>query len=175
MVRDGSEKTLSVKLGRRTDGSSLIPENITGEQVEYLVEGGFIIRELSGRYLKGHGPKWRTSVDPRLVNAYLSRNHAQKATGERIVILSSVLPDPINVGYQNFREAIITHINGTLVKNMKDVFAIADREGGVGRITLQSSGVDIVIDKDAIKSANARLARLHRIPLLRYQRKVPRQ
>jgi len=170
IFRDRSEKTVSVRLDRWLDSASLIPDDATGEQAEYLVDGGIIIRELTGRYLRAHGADWRQIVDPRLVHIYMTQKDAAEHTGEHVVILSGVLPDPINIGYQHFQDQLITNINGKPVKNMKDVFRIVDTDGELKRLTLQSIGVDVVLDRSELKEANARLAKLYRLPALRFQR-----
>ena len=170
IIRDRSEMKVNVRLGHHSDNDCLIPDNITGAQAEYLVEGGFIIRELTGRYLQAHGGEWQRAVDPRLVHLYLTQKHCPETLRDRIVILCAVLPDPINIGYNSFRNEIITKVNGESIRNMADVFRIVDRDGSVERVTLKSGGVDLVLDQDELATANSRLARLYRIPRLRYQR-----
>jgi len=175
IIRHGAETTVKLKLANHPDGAALIPENVTGHQSEYLITGGFVIRELTGRYLREHGADWERTVDPRLVHLYLTRKHRPECAGDRIVILAAVLPDPINIGYQHFADQIITRLNGRPVTNMADVFNVADTDGSVHRITLQSVGTDLVLDKDELPAADSRLARFYRVPRLRHQRQVSRQ
>ena len=170
LVRDGQTLTVAVGLARHEDGASLIPENVIEEQPEYLVEGGLVLRELTGRYLRAHGARWRQMVDSRLVHLYVTAGSAPRAPGERVVVVSAILPDPINIGYQSVRNMIVTHVNGKPVANMTDVFDIADAEGTVNRLTLCSVGVDIVLAAESLAEANSRLALLYRIPALRYRR-----
>lgn len=171
IIRDRSQTTVNLELGRRTDSANLIPENVTGEQAEYLVNGGFIIRELTGRYLHAGGGDWKRTVDPRLVHLYLTRRHITERPGDRVVILSGVLPDPINIGYQHhFHNTVITSLNGRPVRNMADVFRVVDRDRNVMRLTLQSVGVELVLDQEELAAANSRLKRLYRLPKFRYQR-----
>ena len=107
-----------------------------------------------------------------MVHTYLAAKHAASAVSEHVVILSGILPDPINIGYQQrFRDEIITAVNGQAVSNMTDVFRIADRDGSLRRLTLKSVGADLVLDEDELAVANARLARQYRVPALRYQQK----
>lgn len=169
IIRNGQETNITVKLRRRTDKEALVPENVTHEREEYIVEGGFIIRELSANYLLSYGADWQKFVDPRLVNLYLTKRLYPDKPGDRVVILATVLPDPINVGYQQFRNQIITGINDKPVRNMSDVFKIVKEDGHVLRVSLQSSDVDLVLDQATLGEANANLARQYRIPRLRYQ------
>jgi len=170
IIRNGQETNITVQLTRRTDRESLVPENVTHEREEYLVEGGFVIRELSANYLLSYGSDWQKYVDPRLVNIYLTKRLSPEKPGDRVVILASVLPDPINIGYQNLRNQIITRINDKPVRNMTDVFKIVKEDGHVQRVSLQSSDVELVLDQATLGDANTNLARQYRIPRLRYQR-----
>ena len=170
IVRDGKEATIEMQLERRSEEWSLIPENFTGQREEYLIEGGLVIRELSGRYLRSYGGEWLRNVDPRLAHMYLTRQHGPTKPGERVVILSGVLADPINIGYQHLRNQVITAVNGEPIDCMSDVFRIARRDGYLERISLQSVGVDLVLDRKQIPEANARLAESYGVPETMYRR-----
>ena len=170
IVRDRKPMDVKVTLGYRSDSDNLIPEDIEGEPVEYLVHGGLLIRELTGRYLQAGAGDWRQNADPRLANLYLTRRMNPEKPGDRVVILSVVLPDPINVGYQEFMNSVITNINGQPVRNMRDVFRIFDADGGVFRLTLKNMGVDLVLDPTTVAEANERVSRNYGIPALQYRR-----
>jgi S1-C subfamily serine protease len=170
VLRGGRSVRLDVQLIRRLDADSLIPENTTGAPAEYVVEGGLILRELTGDYLRAAGPKWELQASPRLMHLYLTRSQRPAKADEKIVILSEVLPDPVNVGYDNLRDEIVSRINGEAVGNMADVFRILDRDGHVERLTIQGVGVDIVLDRAQLDGANERIARTYHIPNLRGRR-----
>jgi S1-C subfamily serine protease len=170
LIRDKKEQTVELTLCHRNEGDNLIPENTIGEQAEYLVSGGFIIRELTGRYLRSYGNNWQSEVDARLGHLYLSRRLKPESTGERILILSGVMPDPINIGYQHFRNIIVTHVNGTKVDNLNDVFELLKKDKVVSRLTLHSVGVDIVLDADKLQEANQRISETYRISAQQKQR-----
>lgn len=171
VIRDRRVLDLKVKLDALDESDALIPENIVGEQVEYVVDGGLVIRELTAHYLHSYGLRWKIAANPRLVHLYLTLALLPDKVGDRVVILSSVLPDIINIGYHGFRDEVITRINGEKILNMSDVFRIIDRDGGARRISLQSMGLDLVLDPKTIATANQRLAATYRIPHLRFQRK----
>jgi len=170
IVRDRKPMDVPLSLVQREDAEALIPEDLEGTPVEYLIEGGLVIRELTGRYLYAHGADWRRAADPRLVNLYLSQKLRPEKPGDRVVILSLVLPDPINIGYQDLFNRTITALNGKPVRNMGDVFRIASQDGAIERITIEAVGVDLVLDRDALPAANARIARNYGIPRLFHKR-----
>ncbi|MCK5849412.1 MAG: hypothetical protein KAH23_00750, partial [Kiritimatiellae bacterium] len=154
-----------------TDSDALIPDNITGQQPEYLIEGGLFIRELTGKYLMAHGSRWRRAAGSNIAQIYMTRKHMPSRKGERVVVLAGVLSDPVNIGYQNFRNHIITHLNDTPVWNMDDVFRIRERDKLITRIRLQFVGVELILDAKLLPEANERLATLYRVPSLSFRRK----
>jgi S1-C subfamily serine protease len=170
IIRDRQRMTVQTVLRTADDRTALIPQNVTGEPAEFLVDGGFVLRELSGDYLYAYGSKWMIQASPRLVNLFLTRAQLPEKEGEHVVLLSSVIPDPINVGYQQFRDEIISHVNGSKIDNLADVFRIVERDGGIRRLTVHSCGVDLVLDPKETAAANERLAKTYRIPQLRYHR-----
>jgi len=175
IIRNGKESDVTVKLTRRIDREALVPENITHQKDEYIVEGGLIIRELTGAYLSSYGQDWLRNVDPRIVNIYLTKKFHPEKSGEKVIILAGVLPNPINIGYQQFRDDVITKINGKPVSNITDIFNILRKDGSIQRITIKSMEIDIVLDQTMLTEANDELASLYRIPNLRYQRPLSQQ
>jgi len=167
LIRDRQVMSETVVLTRLNDESLLIPENPEGLPEAYLVDGGLVIRELTGRMLKAPGNQWILRTNPRLAHLYLARQMDPQRPGERIVLLATVLPDPINIGYQHLRDEIIETVNGTAVSNLRDVLAAVDREGGIRRLGLRGSGVEIALDPDTLDDANPRIAAQYRIPQLR--------
>jgi S1-C subfamily serine protease len=169
IVRDRRRIDVDLRLAYRGDKDNLIPEDIEGGQVEYLLHCGLLIRELTGRYLQAGGAEWRQSADPRLTNIYQNQRAKPEKPGDRVVILSVVLPDPVNVGYQEFANSVVTRVNGKEVRNMRDVFSILDSDGNLTRVTLLNVGTDLVLDATLAAEANARIARNYGIPSLQFR------
>ena len=170
IIRDREATQVLLTLTRYNDEGALIPSNVTGDQPSYLVEGGFIIRELDQRYLRAYGEDWRARVDARLVYLYNMRAMFPDQPGDKVVIISAVLPDLINVSYQHFVNTIIEKVNGVPIRNINDVFEARDRDGHISRLTLKSNGLDLVLDPDQIHDANRRIQKTYRIAQLRYRR-----
>jgi S1-C subfamily serine protease len=172
LLRNRKRLEVRVPLARRLDQDAFIPENIDQEQPEYLVDCGLIIRELGAEYLRHYGPKWTVQANPRLVHEYLTRGQEPDKPGDRLVILARVLPDAINISYQQIRDATITAVNGTPIRNLADVFRIVNRDGGLRRVALLSTGQDLVLDPEGRTAANQRLAERYRIPALQYRKRL---
>ena len=170
LVRDQKPCAAQVLLKRQRDRDEFIPEAIDGEPVEYLVEGGLVLRELTGDYLRASGENWKLQMNPRLVYYYLHQDKFARQSGDHVVLLSMVLPDSINIGYQEFHDQVVTAVNGQPIRNMADVFRAVDGTGGLRRVALLGCAVDLALDEATLAEANRRIAAQYRIPRLRYQK-----
>ena len=169
LIRQGRELEVQLPLTHIQDYTSLIPENITGKRPEYLVYGGLVIRELTGRYLQSYGSEWQSRISARLVQYYQTRNMIPAKKGQHLVILAKILPHPINVGYQGYANRIITAVNSRPINNMADVFRIVHEDGGLRRISLQGIDIDFVLDKNELDAANKQILENYGIPALKHQ------
>ncbi len=167
LLRDGRHTTLSLPLSRFEDASAYIPEAMTAGEQDYLVEGGLVLYEMTGRWLRAHGRNWTTRVDSRLAHLYFTRRLEPASPGNRVVLLSAVLPHDINIGYQHLRNEIVTAVNGSAIRNLDDLFDIVERDGHISRLRLLGLGIDIVLDADGIAEANRSLQTQYNIPVLR--------
>lgn len=170
VLRDRKSLDLSLTLDAYNDARALVPVNVEGAPVEYLVEGGLLIRELTGDYVTPADPRIPFFANARLLNISLTRGQFPDKPGDRIVIVTGVLPDTINKAYQQLRDGIVTAVNGQPIASIKDVFAIRRRDGVISRLTISDVGTDIVFDKDALPEANARIAERYRIYKLLFER-----
>lgn len=165
-VRRGVRQKSAVVLQPYREQDALVPENTLGTPPAYLVESGLVLRELTARYLRAGG-RGLGGANLRLAHLYLAGGSRPAPAGEHPVILSGVLPDPVNVGYQELRDELVTAVNGEPVTNLMEVCRIMDRDGGLKRLRLEGRGVEVVLDVTQRASVNDRIARAYRIPELR--------
>ena len=171
IIRDHTIKDIEITLQRPSEDRMLIPENTPGNRARYLVEGGLVLREMTGRYIRAYGSAWQRRLNASLVHQYLTRRTHPDSRGERVVLLTQVLPHPINVGYQQIRNMHVTHANGIPIDNMDDLFQIRKRDGHINRVTLRTWGVDVVLEKSHIAEANRTLSETYQIPELYWKGK----
>ncbi len=169
VIRDRTRQTVSVPIRRRDERRAFVPKDAADQPVEYLVDGGLVLRPLTGEYLRAGGERWAPTANPRLVYYFLNQDELGRRPGDQVVLLAMVLPDRINVGYQDLRDQVVTAVNGRPVRCMADVFAAADAAGGVETVSLMGFGVDLVLDPALREEANRRVAAQYRIPGLRRQ------
>jgi hypothetical protein len=166
--RDGRATNLTVCLKARADAAALIPENPTRSPPDYLVESGLVFREVTADYLHAAGSRWALRSSPRLVHDYLTRAQQPELPEQRLVVVSFVLPDPVNIGYQTLRDETVKAANGCAVTNLASLAAIVDRDSALADLELEGwSGAMLRLDPRQTAAANARVQRLYRLPALR--------
>ena len=119
--RDG-EKTEIQKAVERFDVSEmLVPYHEHDRQPEYIITAGFVLQKLTREYLRVFGDDLAGQSPSHLYHYY--RDHAFKPTPERqdIVILSYVLPSPINIGYTGLGRIVVSKFNGMTIRSVKDI------------------------------------------------------
>jgi len=169
IVRNGQRMNAPVTLSHLADEEALIPENAEGRRPPYLVTGGLFLRELTGRYIRSLGSRWDDILPASVVQTYLTRRTAPQEPGDRVVMLSGVLPHPVNVGYQHLGNRVVEKVNGREVRNMADVFRAVDTAGGLHRVSLRNFGVDLVLDRAVLPQADAEIAASYGIAEPRFE------
>jgi hypothetical protein len=116
--RDGREMDIVYKLPKADYRDDLVPAQSFDQDPEYVLAGGFIFVPLTEAYLRSWGSGWRQAAPFRL--AYYETGKVKPDRPERVV-LSQVLPNEINLGYEGLRNAVIDEINGVRIKQISDI------------------------------------------------------
>ena len=116
--REGAPLDISYRLPRFEYTNSLVPYAVHDQEPDYLIVGGLIFEPLTDAYLQSWGAEWKRNSPFRL-NYY----NNEEATKDRpaLVLLSQVLPDPYNIGYQDQKFLVLDKVNGRRVSRLADV------------------------------------------------------
>ena len=120
VVRDGKEIEVDYKLPKADYAVELVPRAVFDQEPEYFIMGGLVFQPLTVPYLQSWGSDWNRKAPFRL--SYAAR---ETATPEEpsYIILSLIMPDPVNIGYQDARYLIIDKLNGRKVRTLQDLIA----------------------------------------------------
>jgi len=157
VLRDGAVLGLPMPLRTYTGESWLVPADRV-DPPAYLVAGGLVFREFDETY-----PTWAAELR---ILAQLDRLE-QTADRRRVVVLSSVLADPYNLGYQGFADLPVASVNGRPVDAVSDVAEALEHplEGfHVVRFLPNPRLNEIVLDAATLAEATARIAAAYGIP-----------
>jgi hypothetical protein len=158
--RDQAIQSIAYTLPRAQFSKSLIPSESYDAPPHYLVAGGLLFQPLDGPLMRALGKN-----KPILLDYYSERPLLEGRDG--IVLLSAVLPDDYNRGYEDIRYAIVDQINGLAIHKLEDVkTALAEPEASFHRIQFMPDEAthQIVLESTEMPSATERILRHYRIP-----------
>jgi hypothetical protein len=116
--REGKPMNISYRLPQYTYTNSLVPFATYDQAPEYLVVGGLVFQPLTDSYLQSWGTDWKRRAPFRL--AYY-RNEEPTQERPALVLLSQVLPDPYNIGYQEQHWLVVDKVNGQRVSRLPEL------------------------------------------------------
>ena len=116
--RDGKEQTIVYKLPKADYADDLVPMQSFDQDPEYVLAGGFIFVPLNEAYLRSWGPDWHQQAPFRLY--YYDMDKVRPERPQRVV-LSQVLPNEANVGYENLHNTVVDEINGMKIRQIGDI------------------------------------------------------
>uniref|UniRef100_A0A803KMJ4 Protease Do-like PDZ domain-containing protein n=1 Tax=Chenopodium quinoa TaxID=63459 RepID=A0A803KMJ4_CHEQI len=159
VLRDGKECNFLINVHPL---QPLVPVHQFDKLPSYYIFAGLLFIPLSQPYLHEYGEEWYNASPRRLCERAL-REQPKKA-GEQLVILSQVLMDDINAGYERLAELQVKKVNGVEIDNLKHLCQLVEecKEKNL-RIDLDDDRV-IVLDYHKAKLATSRILKRHRIP-----------
>ena len=158
LLRDGKVLDIDYVLGV---GKSLVPARKFDTLPEYYILGGLVFVPLTQNYLDAWGGNWRKNA-PRSLVWYAEKGEITKKQ-DQVVVLSTVLADDINVGYQNICYTAVKKLNGKKVKNLKSfINSIEKIKKGFIEITLDGDRI-VVLDIKEARSATPVILKRYRV------------
>ena len=158
--RDQSMHRIAYTLPRAQFSKSLIPSERYDAPPDYLVAGGLLFQPLNGPLMRALGKN-----KPILLDYYNDRPPLEERDG--IVLLSMVLPDDYNRGYEDIRYIMVDQINGQVIHKLEDIkAALIQPEAGFHRIQFMpdESIHQIVLDSTEMPAVTERILQHYRIP-----------
>lgn len=157
--RDGRELSVNYQLPKADFDKSLIPERRYDQAPSYLMAGGLVFQPMDGPLLAALGQN-----KPVLIDYY---NATADEARDGLVILSMVLPDDFNRGYESARLMIVDQINEQTISNLDDVVAALDAPiDGFQHIRFvhDEAMQHMVLDAAAMPETTTRILQHYRIP-----------
>jgi hypothetical protein len=162
--RDGKEQDIVYKLPKAEFSDNLIPYQSFDQDPEYVMTGGFVFVPLTEAYLRSWGPSWRQRAPFRLT--YYDMGKVTPEHPERVV-LSQVLPNEINIGYEGLRNAVLDEVNGVKIKTISDLVTALKSPVNGFDIFKFAPGEPIqqaVLDASQVDTANEQIMARYHIP-----------
>jgi hypothetical protein len=116
--RDGKEQDIVYKLPKADFSDDLVPTQSFDQDPEYVMVGGFVFVPLTEAYLRSWGAGWRQRAPFRL--SYYEMDKVKPERPQRVV-LSQVIPNEVNMGYEGLRNTAIDEVNGLKIRQISDL------------------------------------------------------
>jgi hypothetical protein len=158
ILRSGKKVRKTIRL---VNEPTLVPGTHHVTSNSYFIFGGFVFQPLTLEYLflYDDGDGW---IPGDLAVHGLIRNYR---TEERyqVIMLTSVLPAPLNRGYQDYVDEVVASVDGKLPRNMKDLVKIVENARGPRLKVTTETGAVLVLDLERARAEQSGILKLHRI------------
>jgi len=167
--RDGETQEIDYTLPKADFTGNLVMDRPEDTEPTYLIAGGLVFVPLSAEYLSSWGKDWQRTAPFRLV--FYNNQKPEKAQ-RSLVVLSLVLPDFYNIGYQerNAQNLVLDRANGQRIDTLESL-ATALKSPGDGFHVFEfkkgSALQKIILDAETLEEANQRIAKRYRITRMR--------
>ncbi len=170
-VYRGSQKQLLTTTIAARQVNRHLPLRTRNQAPRYVLRGGLLFQELTYDYLSIWGERWADQAPVRLRLFPLLDELRPGNSNQRIVLLSQVLPDAINIGYEDLEHEVVEAVNGQPIHRLEDLLkALESPQGGYHRIEFMSGATrhQVVLPVDELPAAHQRLMRNYQIPALEH-------
>jgi hypothetical protein len=151
IIRDHKEMDVTVKLD--ASWPYLMQANTYDVSPRYILYGGLLFQPLSRNFLEAYDID---DLQVRYFYDFFLQDDLYKDHPE-IIILSAILPDPINTYFGDYRNGIVDEINGEKVRTLDDLANGLRIPANQYVIKLLGVGRPIVLDRAAVEAARERI------------------
>lgn len=167
ILRGGKEMEVEYRLPRAEFTNELVPREDFDRDPQYLIAAGLVFQPLNQPFLRGWGDEWARRAPFRLT--YYQNDEPSKER-PALVLLSNVLPDPANLGYQTARFLVVDKINGRTVATLDDAAAALKEPRDGAHLFEFKPGESlqrVLLDAATLEAATARVLKRYSIPSAR--------
>jgi len=118
LLRKGKVMMVDYKIPNARFDFDLVPDEIHDQEPEYLLVAGLVFQPLTETFLSRWGSSWERRAPFRLVH-YNGNDPTEERPG--LIVLSVVLPHPINLTYEGYRYQVVDKVNGKSIASLKDL------------------------------------------------------
>lgn len=151
VLRAGKPLSLTVPL--KAPWPFKLQSNLYDEKPRFVMAGGLVFQPVDQNFMTAHEPS-----DQRLnyIFDYFIADELHTNRPE-IVVLSNILPDPVNAYAEEFRYAVVDEVNGHRIKRIEDIAAAFGEERDYYVIKFAGGNRPIVLERKAIEEARPRI------------------
>ncbi len=137
----------------------LIQANAYDVKPRFVVFGGLVFQPLSRDFLEVYGIddlRVRYFYD-QFVERTIFLQHPE------VIVLSQVLPDPINTYLEEYKNSIVNEVNGHPIKRLEDLAAAFAEPADYYVVKCIGQGRPIVLERSAVEAARSRIKKAYNV------------
>jgi len=156
VLRDGKTVTEEVTFDRAWPYTH---QATSYDPPRYVVVGGLLFQPMNRNLVATY-----QFQNPRVFHYFSSfiEDELYKERDE-VIILTALLPDPINTYMEEFREGILKEVNGKVVRNLKEFAAILAQPADEYVIEFEGTGRPLVLQRTELETARQRIRERYRV------------
>jgi hypothetical protein len=157
ILRDKKAQDVEVKFDRAWP--YMLQANSYDNTPPYVLFGGLLFQPLSRNLLATY------QFENTRINYYFDYFITQELYRDHpeLVVLSAILPDPINTYLSEFREGIVDEINDKKIRTLKDMAAAFAEKPEFYVIKFIGGGRPLVLERSAVESARERIKQRYNV------------
>ena len=157
ILRDRKEQDVNVKLN--APWPFVMQSNQYDVKPRFVIFGGLVFQPLSRNLLEAF------QIDDLRVRYFYDYFVSKEIYLEHpeVVILSSILPDPINTYFNEFRNGILDEVNGVKIRTLKDAADAFAKPSDAYVLKLVGVGRPIVLERKAVEAARNRIVNRYNV------------
>ncbi len=165
LLRDGKPLTVEVELAARGSREEVIPSLSINDVPRYQMLGGLIFQPLTRRLLTEWGNNWRQRAPLRMVYYDTFQNDLFEPEQKEVVLMTRVLPDESNIGYEDLGMLEVTKVNDQPIRSFDDLeAALAQPVDGFHKIEFTESPNTIYLDATTVEERDPILRNNYGLP-----------
>jgi S1-C subfamily serine protease len=159
ILRDGEVMDVTIPLGTTLGSGRLVPYTQYDTAPTYYIIGGLVFQPLTRNYLE----TWDNMEDvPVHLATYYYRGR-QSGDRRQVIVLTNILGDELTVGYNDFKDHVITHVNGKAISHMEDLAEAIEGNEGQYHVVTDEWGNQIVLERGKINETQKMILERYKI------------
>ena len=82
---------------------------------------------------------------------------------DEVIILTALMPDPINTYLEEFREGVVKKVNDVTIRSMKDLAAAFSKQADEYVLEFEGAGRPLVLLRSDIEAARERIRQRYNV------------
>jgi len=153
ILREGERKTFTIPIEKSSADRGIQCRVSYNQRPTYFVAGGLVFQPLTLNYLA----TFMEDDFPPLNLVCRLKKEKEHSQSKELVVLTRILPDLVNTGYQYLVDEIVQKVNGKPIRHMQDlVEAFEESEEPYFVIELDQAGT-IVLDRELLLSRQKKI------------------